>query len=358
MSDLASDYVFFSNPVDWIDDLLNEFDNAKSSICIEIFRFAKDQTGLKILNSLIYAASRGVLVKLLIDAYGSVSALSMFEPLIKIGGQVRIFQAIRITPAFFTQSHKRDHRKIILIDDDVAYIGSANFSHYSLSWRESILKVKGKSFQHALKYAFSLNFECYKKYNFGQKKHIRVLKGDGFDIIRDIPSIVRQRVKRKMTWLVNNAKDTIYIETPYFLPGFMLRHALMDAAHRGVNVNIIMPKHSDVRVVDILRNKYLGQLYLSGVNLLYYDKGNLHSKIMIIDDTNFVLGSSNVDYRSFRYMYEIVISGINSHIIKLLDSHAKKTYMFCIPFNFQQWKNRSFIDKLLESFLVPFRHLL
>lgn len=358
MKESAAEYVFFSNPADWINDLLHEFDNAKSSILIEIFRFAKDQTGTKILNSLILAASRGVSVKLLIDAYGSVSALAMFAPLINAGGQVRVFQAIRITPAFFTQSHKRDHRKIIIVDDEISYIGSANFSQYSLTWRESILKVKDKSLHHAFKYAFSLNFACYNKYNYGQKKHLKILKGAGFEVIRDIPSIVRQRIKRKMTWLVKNAKKSIYIETPYFLPGFKLRRALMDAVQRGVKVSIIMPIHSDVRVVDILRNKYLGQLYLSGIRLLYFDKGNLHSKMMIIDEKSFVLGSSNVDYRSFRYMYEIVVAGANPAIISLLDIHALETLKHCQSFNYQAWSNRPWLERILEGLLVPFRHLL
>ena len=93
--------------------------------------------------------------------------------------------------------------------------------------------------------------------------------------------------------MIRNAKSSIVIETPYFLPGYLLRKALMDAGRKGVDVRVIMPKHSDVRMVDILRNKYFGLFFKNNVKLLFYSPYNLHAKLMVIDNTTFSISSAN-----------------------------------------------------------------
>jgi cardiolipin synthase len=150
----------------------------------------------------------------------------------------------------------------------------------------------------------------------------------------------------------------IIIETPYFLPGYAIRRALINAAKkRGVTVKLLIPEYSDMRSVDLLRNKYLGQLHKSGVQLLFYTPNNLHAKCMLVDGRRFSVGSSNFDYRSFRYQFEIMVSGKDKEVIRLLSDHLKETETRCIPFNYEVWKHRGNVDKLIESLLFPFRKL-
>jgi cardiolipin synthase len=121
---------------------------------------------------------------------------------------------------------------------------------------------------------------------------------------------------------------------------------------------VIIPKHSDVGLVDILRNKYLGTLHKSGIKFMYFLYHNLHAKTMLIDDQLFALGSSNFDYRSFRYMYEILLTGIDNKIASMLRVHLQKSIDNSEDFDFAKWQRRPFINKIFEWMLLPVRHLL
>ncbi|MBN1198733.1 MAG: hypothetical protein JXA23_05225, partial [Bacteroidales bacterium] len=253
--------------------------------------------------------------------------------------------------------HRRDHRKILVIDDEICYMGSANITGYNMNWRELVIRFKGgiaKTFGKI----FEQNFEAFNPYYIKNKlSYSRNMKYGEYEIVRDVPSIPLQRLKKKYTQLIRSARESVLIETPYFLPGFLLRKALMDAGKRGVDVKVIMPKHSDVRMVDILRNKYFGMMHKSNVRLLFYAPHNLHAKLIIIDRSTFSISSANFDYRSFRYQYEIALIGHEPGILAQLDLHVKETLRNSEPFDFQRWKNRPKIEKIFEYILLPFRHL-
>jgi cardiolipin synthase len=148
----------------------------------------------------------------------------------------------------------------------------------------------------------------------------------------------------------------VVIETPYFLPGFVLRKAMMDASKRGVDVKVIMPRHSDVRMVDILRNKYLGILHAAGISLLFYQPHNLHAKLLMIDDEIFSISSANFDFRSFRYLYEVALIGTEQEIVTQLVAHVSDTIANSVQFDYHEWQRRPLIEKIFEYFLLPFRH--
>jgi cardiolipin synthase len=150
----------------------------------------------------------------------------------------------------------------------------------------------------------------------------------------------------------------VVIETPYFLPGFLLRKAMIDAAKRGVEVKVIMPKNSDVRMIDILRNKYLGLLYKNGVKLLFYLPHNLHAKLLLIDNRIFSIASANFDYRSFLYQHEIALIGKDIDILCQLQDHIQETLNNSEEFKYDVWLKRPLIEKIFERILIPFRHLL
>jgi cardiolipin synthase len=129
------------------------------------------------------------------------------------------------------------------------------------------------------------------------------------------------------------------------------------AKKRGVSVKLFIPLYSDLRTVDLLRNKYLGQLHKNGVKLLFYTPNNLHAKCILVDDFRFSVGSSNFDYRSFRYQFELMVSGRDKKIAELLCDHLKITETGCIPFNYEIWKHRGNITKFIELLIFPFRKL-
>lgn len=351
------EYNFFDDPIKFYNEMLSDIEKAKDYIYLETYRFNNDSIGIKFKDALTRKSKEGVNVKLLMDSWGTSLPSSFFAELRKNGGEARYFLKVKFFWDFFTRNHRRNHRKLLIIDDVITYIGSANLTDYSLNWRESILRIKSgiaKSF----KQVFEEHYELYNKYAFDKRTRVQKISHEGFEIIRDIPSLTKQRIRASFIQLIKLARHKIVIETPYFLPSFFVRKALMDAAKRGVEVIVVMPKHSDVGLIDLLRNRYLGPLFKSGIKQFFYTPHNLHAKILMVDNEAFAIGSPNFDYRSFRFQHEIVLIGIEADVSKQLNRHIDETVENSIKFDYNIWKKRSTMQKFFEWMLLPFRHLL
>lgn len=350
-----SPYRLFNVPANYYDAMLEDISRARKYIYFEVYKFYDDEIGERFRDALTRKAKEGVEVKLLIDSWGADVAEAYFQKLIHFGGKVRFFTKIKFVIDFFTKNHRRNHRKILIIDDVISWIGSANVAVYTLPWRELMLRLEGE-LAVSFKKVFNLDFKLYNKYFFEKNSYIRMIRHGDYEIVRDVPSIAKKRINKKFIHLIKNADREILIETPYFLPGYFLRKALMDACKRGVDVTVVVPRHSDVMLIDILRNRYLGPLHREGLKFCYYLPSNLHSKAMLVDNEVFVIGSPNFDYRSFRYMHEIVLVGREEMIIKQLKQHIQDTIVNSEPFNFEKWLHRPRFQKFIEWLLLPFRH--
>jgi cardiolipin synthase len=350
-------YQLMDDPLKFYDAMLEDIRNASKYIYLETYKFANDAIGQRFREALINKARDGVNVKVLIDSWGASVSSSFFSELTDEGGEVRFFTKIKFFVDFFTKNHRRNHRKFMTIDDNISYIGSANITAYSIGWRELMLRMEG-GIAKVFKRVFNLDFKLYNKYIFEKNSYVRQLRFEDFEIVRDVPSIAMKKINKKFMHLIKNAEKSIVIETPYFLPGFLLRKALMDAAKRGVKVQAIIPRHSDVGLVDILRNKYLGPLHQHKIEFLYYCPSNLHAKALLIDDKISAIGSPNFDYRSFRYQHEIILISHDSSIAKQLKEHIWVTIQNTRPFDFEKWARRPRFQRFVEWLLLPFRHLL
>jgi cardiolipin synthase len=349
-------YRLFDDPMDFYPAMLKDIEKARNYVYIETYRFGNDSIGKKFRDALTRKAREGVEVKLLIDSWGTLVTHSFFSELIKHGGEVRFFKKIVYSFDFFTKNHRRNHRKMTLIDDHITYMGSANITGYSLNWKEMMIRIT-EEITLQFKKTFVLSWKNYNKYIFNKLAFKKTIYWRDFEIVQDIPSIYRQQIKRKYEKLISAAKSEVIIETPYFLPGYMLRKELSDAANRGVNVTIIVPRHSDVHSVDLIRDKYLGHFYRNKINIFFYMEDNLHAKCMVIDNEIFSIGSANVDYRSFRYMHEIALFGYEPEIIRQLNEHFRETLLSCEVFDYQKYLRRPKMEKFMGWLLVPFRHL-
>ncbi len=353
------EYLVIDDPLKFYNLMLADISRARRYIFLETYKFANDHMGVKFRDAITRKAHEGVRVKILIDSWGKGPVSEdFFEELLRLGGQVKFFEKIKINTDIFTRGHRRDHRKILVIDDQIGYMGSMNITGYNLNWRELALRMEGEIVS-IFKKCFQENFDAFNPYNIVNKvAYSKTLKYEDFELIRDVPSVPLQRLKKKYVQMIRNAKTSVVIETPYFLPGFLLRKAMIDAGKRGVDVKVIMPKNSDVRMIDVLRNKYLGLLHKSNVNLLFFVPHNLHAKLMVIDDEVFSVTSANFDYRSFRYQYEIALIGREGEVLRQLKEHIEETLADSEPFDYDKWKRRPLIQKILEWTLLPFRHIL
>jgi len=350
-------FTLFDEALQYYNVLLDDIKNSSKSVYIELFRFGNGYIAKRIISELVRAAKRGIDVRILVDDWGTPNAKTLFAELMSAGGNVQVWERIQFSlkQRSIVKSHKRNHRKIITIDNQITYIGSANITDYNLPWRESILRTVDTEFAKTMKRIFLQYYNAAKRGV--EKKEVKPLHSFDFEIIRDVPSIIKTNIRKRYIKLINNATSSITIVTPYFLPSHLLRKPLEAALNRGVEVNIIIPLHSDVPTADILRRRYLGYFHEKGANILQYTHGNLHAKMVFVDETIFSIGSSNFDYRSFRFQHEIVLIGKQPEIIELIKIHIQDTLNDCIPFDYESWKQRSNFDVFSEWLLLPFRHL-
>ncbi len=353
----SSPYQLYHTPARYYDAMIADIERARKYILLQMYKYYDDEIGQRFREALTRKAREGLEVKVLVDSWGAGVTESFFQELIESGGEVRFFTKIKFVIDFFTKNHRRNHRKLLIIDDRVTWIGSANITAYSLTWRELMLRLD-HDIAASFRKVFNLDFRIYNNYFFEKNSYIRLIRQDDFEIVRDVPSITKKRINRRFIQLIRNADRSVMIETPYFLPGYFLRKALMDACRRGVEVTVIVPQHSDVFLVDILRNRYLGPLHEQGLRFRYYIPANLHAKALLVDGSVFAIGSPNFDYRSFRYMHEIVLVGREPEIIRQLDEHMQETLRESVPFEYEKWRSRPRLQLFIEWLLLPFRHLL
>ncbi|MDR1878480.1 MAG: phosphatidylserine/phosphatidylglycerophosphate/cardiolipin synthase family protein [Bacteroidales bacterium] len=359
-SDDETNYKFYSFASLWYDDLMNDIDNAKKYVYIETFRINNDPVGMQLCNALVRKHRQGVKIRVLVDWWGTGINNPCVQTMKREGIEVRWFKKFIPSLFLFSRNHRRDHRKLIAIDDNVSYIGSANFTVYNTRWRESILRIEGKM-SAVCKKIFTDNFKIYNKdimHPSIRKAFRRTIRYNDFFFIREVPSLFSQRIKKNYVRLIQRSEKSIVIETPYFLPGYRIYKELIHAVKRGVDVRIIIPKSSDVKIIDYVRESVLGQLHKKGINILYYKYGNLHSKLLSIDNKIFSIGSANMDHRSFKYMFEIALIGFDPVINTLVNEHLKQSIWMSAAFDIQIWKSRPLFKRFLSLVITPFSHLL
>jgi len=328
---------------------------AKKSIYLEIYRIAYDYTGELFRDMLAVKCKQGLTVKLMLDSWGTPPNDLFFEPITKSGGEVIFFRKMKFGIDFFTKNHRRNHRKVLVIDDEIAYIGSPNITGYSASWREISLRLEGPIAVLFKKTIFD-SMKLFDKYIFNKFSYKKTIYYNGFEIVQDLPSIYRQQIKKRFEKLIAKSQREVIIETPYFIPGYKLRRLLAQAANRGVKVKVIMPLHSDVKIVDLLRDKYLKFYHKNGIEMFFFTASNLHAKCLLVDKEIFSVGSANFDYRSFRYQHEIILLGRQQSVVSLVDQHLNESLKGCIPFNYEAYLRRPKIERIFGWLLLPVRH--
>ncbi|MDP2926360.1 MAG: phospholipase D-like domain-containing protein [Nanoarchaeota archaeon] len=347
-------FSIMSEPAKIYPEMLRDIANAKNYVYLETHQFDADAIGEKFKNLLIKKAKQGVKVRLLIDGYGSNAKKPYFNGLIKAGGEFKIFKEITSIFFGFRKNNDRNHRKLLLIDDKISYVGSMNITASGISYRELVLRLTG-NITKILVHSFNKIWNLYGKIT---PKKLKSLLHKNFEIIQDIPSYYFLATENKYKKLIKSAKKSILIETPYFVPSKRILISLIKASREGVNISIIIPYDSEIKLVNLVKERYLGRLYRNGINIYMYKRSLLHAKLLIIDDKFFMFGTSNVDYRSFFSQFEINFIGHDKEIIKGLKKHFGETMIKTEPFDYQEWRKRSSWRKLLELILLRIRHFL
>ena len=308
---------FLLNGYEFFPSLLRDIAAARHHIHLDIYIFEDDPLGNLIADTLIAKAREGVEVRLIYDDVGCWSVKNrFFQRMIDAGVMVEPFLQVRF-PRLTSKANYRNHRKLFIIDGHIGYVGGMNIAlRYvkggrTASWRDTMTRIEGLgviSLQRIflIDWYFTnrtlLNDRTY--YRFGgdsSDKHYGdiLLQGVACGPTSPVPEIMQGFVR-----IIMNEKRYVYIETPYFLPTGVIRFALISAALAGVDVRLLVPRHGDTWLIGWASRSYLREMVEAGVNVMLYDKGFLHSKIMVSDDIVCTCGSTNMDFRSFEDNFE------------------------------------------------------
>jgi len=291
--------------------MLAAINSARSSVCLEMYIFAPGPLGEQFREALVRAQRRGARVRVLVDAFGSIRLPNEFwEPLRTAGGEARWFNPVALMRFWF-----RNHRKLLVCDGQVAFIGGFNIApEYEgdgvrSGWRDLGLKLQGPL---AAQLAASFE-EMFARADFRHKRFTRLRR---FDVDRSAvwppeqiffsePGRGRNPIKLALHGDLARARD-VRIMVAYFLPTRQLRRDLRRIARRGGRVQLILPGTSDVPLSQLAAQSLYRRFLKDGVEIYEYQPQILHAKLILVDNAVYV-GSSNLDPRSLRINYEMMI---------------------------------------------------
>lgn len=320
----------FHSGDDYYHSLVQDIRNAQHSITIESYIFTIDKLTGTILDELSAARGRGCSVKIIVDGFGSYTDIPHLDTQCKMRGiEMRVFHPFpyplflaRKKSSQFSNSlgfflkhfNRRNHRKITIIDEKRAYLGSLNFTQdhcESLvgpkAWRDTGVCIEGPQIRH-LVLDFKISYmRTYIKGLFTWGGQWRKNFSPSRSLVRlNTTQRMRRRLYKDLLSRINNAESRIYLTTAYFLPKRSLLRALLRAAHRGLDIRIMIPGKSDVPMVKWAAFNIMRFLIKKGIPIFEYQPTILHAKTMIIDNEVFI-GSFNMNHRSLMHDLEVEV---------------------------------------------------
>ena len=296
-------------------DLLKDIREAKSFIHIEYYIFKLDELGKEIIKELKKKVDEGVEVRLLVDGMGSKSLRGKKVKYIRsLGIKFHLFFP-GILPYINMRLNYRNHRKIVIIDGKIGYVGGFNVGNEYINrgkqfkyWRDTHIRIQGEAVNELNKrfildwdYASEGEIKDYKKYILDQEEY-----GDiGIQIVSSGPDHKEEYIKNAYMKIINNAKRNVYIQTPYLVLDESMSDALKIAALSGIDVRIMVPGKPDHFFMEWILSSSMGELMEYGVKIYRYQKGFIHAKTIVADGKIATVGTANLDIRSFQLNFEV-----------------------------------------------------
>lgn len=331
---------------------------ARHHIHLEYYIFADDKIGKELQNMLIKKCEQGVKVRIIVDDVGSWDlAKKFFENLRKKGIEVYPFMEVRF-PRLTSRVNYRNHRKVIIVDGKIGFIGGINVADRYVSglpklgpWRDTHLQIKGDAAA-CLQVIFAADWYLVTKQNiYGYKYFPKFTESNGIPVQLSAsgPDYDWEGIMQAFFAAISNSRKKVFITTPYLMPPPALLLALKTAALSNVDVRIIIPEKSDARISKWCSFSYVEELLEAGVRIFFYQKGFIHSKYMLVDDTFSTIGTSNFDFRSFETNFETNAFIYNREFSKKLEEHFRDDLHNCREIQLKRWHKRSTLFKIRES---------
>ncbi|RIW32716.1 cardiolipin synthase [Bacillus salacetis] len=311
-----NDITVYTHGEDKFDALLKDIKAAKNHIHFQYYILRRDALGKRILTALTEKARQGVKVRVLYDEMGSRTLNKrFFRELIQAGGEVEVFFPSRI-PYINPRLNYRNHRKLVIIDGIIGYVGGFNVGDEYLGlnprfgyWRDTHLRLEGSAVL-AMQTRFILDWNQASASRDIHLEHryfptAKFTGNAGVQIVTSGPDSEWEQIKNGYIKMISSAKESIYIQTPYFIPDASLLDSLRIAALSGIDVRIMIPNKPDHMFVYWATFSYIGEMLKAGARIYIYENGFIHAKTIVVDSKISSVGTANIDVRSFRLNFEV-----------------------------------------------------
>ncbi len=341
-------------------ELIQCLKEAKHHIHIEYYIFEQDTIGCAIIEILIAKAKEGVQVRFIYDDFGSPSIRKKIERRMREAGvEVHPFSKVH----FYLLANRinyRNHRKIVVVDGQSAFVGGINVSDKyinnnknKLYWRDTHLRIDGPGVYY-LQYIFLTDWTfCCDDEMPIQDEFLSPNKTVTEDTVVQIaasgPDSVQPSILFSMLQAINIAKKEILITTPYFIPGDSVTNALRIAAISGLSVKLLVPGKCDSRIVNNASKSHYEDLLAAGVEIYLYNKGFVHAKTLVADGKLSVVGTANMDHRSFELNFEVNAIVYDTNFAQQLRQVFQEDLRFAEKLDPERWYKRSAFEKLPEK---------
>ncbi len=350
--------VYFAGE-EFFSDLKKEIANAKKFINMEYFIFQFDGIGKEIADLLIKKVKEGVEVNLIIDGVNLANQkLSRYFK--NTGVHLYLFFRTYI-PIFNIRINYRDHRKVTIIDNRVAFVGGMNIGDEYLGkgkigyWRDTSVKIYGdivSTFEKEFYFSMSIvKNKFLKDEKTSNEISLKYEEEDNvyMQVISSGPNYEFPAIRDNYIKLIQEARKSVFIQTPYFVPDDLLLDTLKSAVLSGIDVKIMIPNKADHPFIYWINQYYVAELLRLGANIYRYENGFIHSKTILVDEEVVSVGTCNFDYRSFYLNFEINLNIYNKDVANSFKIQYYKDIAISKKLTFADFKKRSIFTKVKES---------
>ncbi len=344
-------------------EVLETLEKAQQFIHMEYYAWENDIRGNQIKDVLLRKIAEGVKVRVLYDDFASGSIRKNIVKELREAG-AEIWPKIKVKlRQFANRMNHRDHRKIIIVDGTVGFVGGINVSDRydnsidtGLYWRDTHVKITGQlvlSLQRH--FVVSWNTSVPDKLEFNKELFPMVETTPALDItglgqvVAGGPIYPKSNIMLSYCRIFNLAREKLYVTNPYFIPSESILDALKMAALSGVDVRLMVPEKSDSAIVGAASRFYFSSLLKSGVRIFLYRKGFVHAKTVVSDSRLSVVGTANMDIRSFDLNFEIMSVIYGSDFARELERVFLEDLKDCVEVTPEDWKKLSFLKRLVYS---------
>ena len=346
--------------------LLATINSAKHHIHVEFYIFEDDAVGCLVKDALIEKAREGVEIRVLYDDVGCWKVpYRFYDEMREAGIEVRGFLKVRF-PRFTSKVNYRNHRKLVVVDGRIGFVGGMNLAERYLKgvpwgiWKDIMMQVEGKAV-YGLQMAFLTDWYATDHSLITSSSYFPQMEDKGTSLMQVVTSDPVGEWKDIMQGLliaITSAQKYVYIQSPYLLPTEPILLALKTAAAAGVDVRIMIPEKSDSRMVHWGTMSYLQELMEAGIKIYMYQKGFLHSKLIVCDDCLSSVGSTNMDFRSFEHNFEINAFMYDKTSALMLKDIFLSDQKDAKLLHLKEWRMRPWSQKVKESVIRLFAPLL